>query len=164
MSTQEDKINDTIVQMITNLKPRLTPEFRNFELDESLKRPLNNSNSSLDGETPAKKIKPQLKTDMRYIYSPRESRRLKADLTEARNIILNLENRIKHMHSVRKEMEIMFDKETCGLRQQHEYDRKKIDELESLLESVREREAETKEKLSEVVRTNIFFSTVVYNF
>lgn len=156
MSIQDDNVNDTIVQMITNLKPRVTSEYKNFELDGSLKRShsMNSTSSSVDEETtPVKKIKHELNLkDLKYVGSPREMRRLRADLLEARNAILNLENRIKHMHSIRKEMEIMFDNETRGLRQQHEYDRKRIDDLEAQLLSVRQREADARDKLSEVVR------------
>lgn len=164
MSNQDENVNDTIVQMVNNLKPRVTSEFRNFELDGSLKRSTSYSNSSVDEEIPVKKVKQELNlSGMRYIHSPRETRRLRADVSEARNTILNLENRIKHMHSIRKEMEIMFDNETRGLRQQHEYDRKRIDDLETQLQSVRQREADAKDKLSEVVRSN-FSYYIVYNY
>lgn len=164
MSNHEDNVNDTIVNMITNLKPKVTSEFINIELDERLKRSLSNSNSSIDEETPVKRVKYDLNlSDTKYFNSPREMRRLKADLLEARNNVLNLENRIKHMHSVRKEMEIMFDNESRGLRQQHEYDRKRIDELETQLQSMRQRKAEAREKLSEVVHYSIS-SCIVFNY
>lgn len=140
------------MQMITHLKPRMS-EFANFQFNsiEGIKRTLSiNSNSSVEEGTPIKKQKLLPKDDSMFIGSPREVRRMRADLLEARNTILNLENRIKHMHSVRKEMEIMFDNETVSLKKQHEHDRKTIEELESHLQSIRQREVETKAQLSEV--------------
>lgn len=152
MSIQEDNVNESIMQMITNLKPRVS-EFKSFQFPaiDGIKRTLSiNSNSSVEEGTPVKKQKLLPKDDTMYIGSPREVRRMRADLLEARNTILNLENRIKHMHSVRKEMEIMYDNETVSLKKQHEHDRKTIEELENHLQSIRQREAETKAELSEV--------------
>lgn len=172
MSTADDNpiANDTIINMITNLKPRLAAEygcsFSNTNHSESAtsKRSLGGG----DERTPAKR--PRLDAD--YGASPREVRRLKVDLSEARNKIMVLENRIKQMHSVRKELQQVFESETADLRQQREFDRESIQrvrglrlfgnvfvvylvvvysQLEAELESIRSREAKTKEKLSDLM-------------
>lgn len=130
MSTHDETpiVNDTIISMITNLKPRITAEYPNIETNRSTsqKRSLSLSgDSSSETSTPLKKQRfENLKAN--YMASPRETRRLKADLMEARNTILNLENRIKHMHNVRKELEQLFESETTDLRQQREFDRESI--------------------------------------
>lgn len=130
MSTHDDIpiVNDTIINMITNLKPRITAEYPNLEPNRSTsqKRSLSMSgDSSSEFSTPLKKQRFE-KLNANYMASPRETRRLKADLMEARSTILNLENRIKHMHNVRKELQQLFESETTDLRQQREFDRESI--------------------------------------
>lgn len=153
MSNSEEVVNESIMQMITNLKPRVTSEFRSTHSENNLKRSMStSSNGSIEDSTPVKKMKlPTTHLNTSYVGSPREVRRMRADLLEARNTILSLENQIKHMHSVRKEMQIMFDNETVSLRQQHEHDRKSIEELEAHLQCIRKREAEAKAQLAEVM-------------
>lgn len=120
-------VNDTIINMITNFKPRITMELPNLEINPSQKRSLSLSgDSGSETSTPFKKQRIEDKLKLSHAASPRETRRLKADLMEARNTILNLENHIKQMHSVRKEMQQMFDSETEDLRQQHQFDRDSI--------------------------------------
>lgn len=67
-----------------------------------------------------------------------------------RNLISSYENRIQHMHSVRKEMQIMFDRESRSLRQQVERDAKTSAELEARLQEKRKLEIELKNELSQV--------------
>lgn len=77
-------------------------------------------------------------------------RRLRADVLESRNFISSLENRIQHMHTVRKEMQIMFDSESRSLRQQVERDAKTVAELEARLQEKRRREIELNNELAQV--------------
>lgn len=151
----DNKINDTLLRLVKNLNPpNGSIELHNFEYNENTKRSLSctsndSQTSSLEEASPLKKIKREKTLELSYVGSPRETRRIRADLMEARNTILNLESRIQHMHNVRKEMQVMFDNETKSLKKQHEYDKKTIDQLETQLQSIRKREMDLKEKLAE---------------
>lgn len=117
-------VNDTIINMITNFQPRITSEYQNLETNtvSSQKRSLSLSGDTIsDHSTPLKRPCIE-KLKASYMSSPREIRRLKMDLMEARNTILKLENRIEQLHSVRKEMQQVFENETADLRQKHKYD------------------------------------------
>ncbi|KAJ8962809.1 hypothetical protein NQ318_001209 [Aromia moschata] len=153
MTENSENVNDTIMKMVNNLKSAVPKEkINNYEFG-SLKRTasLSNSNESCyDDLTPIKKFKQENRLDLTYIGSPREMRRLRADLVEARNLILTLESRISHMHGLRKQMQLVFDEENQSLKRQHEYDKKTIEELENQLQTIRQREAELKKGLAEV--------------
>ncbi|XP_018579293.1 mitotic spindle assembly checkpoint protein MAD1-like [Anoplophora glabripennis] len=148
-----ESVNDTIMKMVKNLKSGAqTEKMNNFEYT-TLKRSISSSNSnesSFDEPTPVKRLKHENKLDLSYVGSPREMRRLRADLVEARNTILNLETRISHMHALRKQMQLMFDEENQSLKRQHEYDKRSIEELENQLQIIRKREADIKRELVEV--------------
>lgn len=149
MSTKEQSVNDTIINMITNLKPR---SMKLPEYSTPIKRSLSSGSNTSNDETQPFSKKPRHESilDVSYVGSPREIRRLRADLLSTRNTILNLQNQIQHMHGVRKEMQIMFDNEIGTLRSQCERDSKSIEELESQLQTIRKREIELKEQLSQV--------------
>lgn len=152
MTENSETVNDTILNMVKNLKASVNNrEGSSYEFTP-LKRSLssNSNESSFDEPTPVKRLKQESKLDMSYIGSPREVRRIRADLIEARNTILSLESRISHMHGVRKQMQLMFDDENSVLKRQHEYDKKTIDELENQLQTIRKREIEVKTELAEV--------------
>lgn len=145
-------VDDTILNMVKNLKPTSTAKKSSPFEYTPIKRSISssNSNESSFDEPATKKFKQFSKLDLSYIGSPREMRRLRADLVEARSIILTLENRISHMHGVRKEMQLMFDEENSALKRQHQYDIKSIDDLETQLQTVRKREAEAKKEVVDV--------------
>ncbi|KAJ8972305.1 hypothetical protein NQ314_000220 [Rhamnusium bicolor] len=148
-----ENVNDTIMKMVKNLKASGQTEIVNNFQFAPLKRSISSSNSnesSFDEPTPLKKLKQESKLDLSYIGSPREMRRLRADLIEARNTILSLENRISHMHGLRKQMQLMFDEENQILKRQQDYDKKSIEELENQLQIIRKREADVKRELAEV--------------
>lgn len=151
-----DEINETIIKMVKTFKPTSNPfEFNTPILKRTLSMHSTSESSGTD-EPSVKKTKlssvssARPKMDPLYIGSPREVRRIRADLVEARNTILNLENRISHMHNVRKQMQIMFDNETTSLKKQQEYDRKSIEELEAQLQTIRKRETDLKHDLVEL--------------
>lgn len=121
--------NDTIINMITNFQPRITSEYPNLETNRTLpqKRSLSLSgDSSSEHSTPSKKQCIEKLKNTSYMASPREARRLKADLMVARNTILNLENLIEQLHSARKELQQVFENERTDLRHQHKADRESI--------------------------------------
>ncbi|XP_028154002.1 mitotic spindle assembly checkpoint protein MAD1 isoform X2 [Diabrotica virgifera virgifera] len=144
-------IDDTILNMVKNLKSTRDKSRNNYEF-ASLKRSLSSSNSnesSIEEATPIKKMKQDRKFDLSYVGSPREMNRLRVDLLEARNIIKSLETRVTHMHTVRQQMQMMFEDENKTLKRQCEYDKKTIEELENQLQTVRKREIDLKHELSE---------------
>lgn len=121
--------NDTIINMITNFQPRITSEYQNLEPNQrssSQKRSLSFSgDSGSENSTPLKRQRFE-KLKAGNVASPRETRRLKVDLMEARNTILTLENRIEQLHGLRKELQQVFDNETADLRQKHKFDTESI--------------------------------------
>nr|CAI5865444.1 unnamed protein product [Callosobruchus analis] len=147
-----DTVNDTILDMVKNLKS--TVEIRSSTQEFiSLKRSvssMNSNDSSIEEATPVKRLKRESQMDLSYIGSPREMRRLRADLLEARNTIKALESRISHMHCVQKEMQLMFDEENQVLKRQNEYNNRTIEGLENQLQSIRKRESELKADLIKV--------------
>lgn len=152
MSDTNCVVDDTILNMVKNLIPTANIKKNSpFEFTP-IKRTISssNSNESSFDEPSCKKFKSQSKLDLSYIGSPREMRRLRSDLLEARNTILSLENRVTQMHGVRKQMQLMFDEENATLKRQHEHDKKSIVELESQLQNIRKREADLKNELAEV--------------
>lgn len=138
MSKEEINANETIANIISNLKPNLKRSLSSADLDED------------SFSTPKKIFKEQKQLDSSFINSPTEIRRLRIDLTYARRTISDLKSRIDHMHNIRKEMQILFDSETKSLKQQHERDQKTIKDLEAHLQIVLRREMKLKEELVEV--------------
>lgn len=154
--------DDTILNMVKNLKPTAIVKKSSPFQFTPIKRTISssNSNESSFDEPSAKKFRSGSKLDITYIGSPREIRRLRSDLLEARGIILSLENRITQMHGIRKQMQLMFDEENSALKRQHDYDKKSIDELESQLQVIRKREAELKKALADVSLAHVINSIV----
>lgn len=149
MSSKDKILDDTLQNMITNLKPIIEMKAKPFEDDTLLAKSFNLSGSF--EHTPTKKRKfNESNNSLDYISSPREIRLLKADLLEAKNTILSLNSRIQQMHSLRKEMEIMFDRERQSFEKNHKHDYKTIEKLEIQIEAIRKRENKLKIELSEV--------------
>lgn len=144
--------------MVTDLIPNNSK--RLLMMNTPLKRPrISNPDSVMDKQqqkrpkcpspgseeaTPVKRFK---ENDLFYVGSPREIRRLRSDLVDARNKIENFENRIASLHTARKSIEIMYDKEVNELKTQRDKDKKSIEELESQLQSIRKREQTLKKEL-----------------
>lgn len=144
-------IDESIAHMIEVLNPRHKrktgmPSILNSESPS--KRRLSTDSST---DTPEKVPKTDVCFDVSWIASPREARRMRNDLLEARNLITNLEHRIQHMHGVRKELQTMFDNEIKCLKFQHEQDLKKIEDLENQMQSVRKRERDAQEELKDAL-------------
>lgn len=149
-------IDETIAHMMEVLNPKQrqrTGLLRSeINLGESpLKRRLSSDNFT---ETPEKVPRTGNSLDVSWISSPSDGRRMRNDLLEARNQIMNLEHRIQHMHGVRKELQTMFDNEIKALQFQHGQDIKKIDQLENQMQSIRKREREAKDELEKVINNS----------
>lgn len=153
MYRDDFKANDTIDRMVRNLNPKI---FDFPKMSSSFKRSmtslsdLSSNDVTNDDHTPKKQKLSESAASSSYLGSPSELRRLKADLSEARNTILTLENRIEDMHNVRKGMEVMFQNETQMLRKQRDYDRKTIAQLDEQLQNLKKRESAWKQKYNEL--------------
>lgn len=140
--------NDTIANMVKNFKSE-----HNTLFTTPLKRPAPADASepaTPEESLPLKRVKATADFDVTYVGSPREVRRIRADLIEARNTIKTLEARITNLHSVRRQMQLVFDEESKQLRTQLEYDRNTIEKLEMQLQEIRQREIDLKKELSNV--------------
>lgn len=150
-----ENVNESIIKMVRNFKSSVEDDIEGFSLGNYKKRSFssvsNDSQCSSEDSLKVKRVKQENMIHVSHLGSPREVRRLRTDLLEARNTILNLENRIQHMHSVRKEMEVMYENEVKLLKKQHENDRKSIEALEAQLITFRQREADLKKQLAEVI-------------
>ncbi|XP_021932558.1 mitotic spindle assembly checkpoint protein MAD1 isoform X4 [Zootermopsis nevadensis] len=80
-------------------------------------------------------------SNISVLASPWETRRMKAELAEAKALNASLEERIKKLHSVRMELELVFDNEKTSFLKQRERDR----EIELKLEQ--DKGEETRELL-----------------
>lgn len=148
MSKEPQCPNDTIQNMISNLKPSLKRNFSEISTDnEDFATP---NKKTKDFVSSRSKLNDISKLNDSYLGSPREMRRLRANVIDARSTILSLEARIQSLHAVRKDLEITFENEKVLLKKQQERDRKSIEELEEQLQSIRKREMSLKAELSEV--------------
>lgn len=64
--------------------------------------------------------------------------------------ITKLEARVNHQHTIRKEMQILFEEEKASLIEQHKRDERALSDMEDRLNIIRRREQEIKDELSEV--------------
>ncbi|KAJ9582287.1 hypothetical protein L9F63_003416, partial [Diploptera punctata] len=87
--------------------------------------------------------------EMSVAFSPWDVRRLKADLVQAKAHNTNLENQIKQYNALRKETEILFEKEKRSLLKEQDWDKEKIKSLENRMAVLKKREQESKNELSE---------------
>ncbi|KAK7791169.1 hypothetical protein R5R35_005379 [Gryllus longicercus] len=81
--------------------------------------------------------------------SPWETYRIRSSLLEANIKITDLENQISRHHSLRQELESLFEKEKDSLLKQVDREKTMVKELENHLQVVRKREVEVKEELKQ---------------
>ncbi|CAG5055659.1 unnamed protein product [Parnassius apollo] len=84
--------------------------------------------------------------------SPWEAKRLKIDLIAAKAQITKLEARVNHQHTIRKEMQILFEEEKASLIDQHKRDERALSDMEERLQVIRKREQELKDEHSEALK------------
>ncbi|GLV40114.1 Mitotic arrest-deficient 1 [Carabus blaptoides fortunei] len=149
-NTSNSDMSATMLNMMEVLHPRRTRRKSELRTPLDFMSPSKRRLSSESLDSPDKRPRIDSSLDVSWISSPRESRRMRAELIEARSVIIGLENRIHHMHGVRKELQVMFDNEIKSFQQQHERDRKTIDELETQMQSIRKREQDVKDELDEL--------------
>ncbi|XP_046969859.1 mitotic spindle assembly checkpoint protein MAD1 [Vanessa cardui] len=87
--------------------------------------------------------------------SPWEAKRLKIDLIAAKAQIAKLEARVNHQHTIRKEMQILFEEEKTSLTEQHKRDQRAVSEMEERLQLIRRREQELKDEYNEAIKQHM---------
>ncbi|CAH0550480.1 unnamed protein product [Brassicogethes aeneus] len=139
--------DETILNMVKNFK-----RFNRVPLFATpLKRQHSEtSESSFEEGTPMKRIKESSKLDLSFPGSPREIRRINADLMEARNTIVKLESLLGTANNIKKQMQLHFDEQNHELKYQVEYNRKTIEQLETRLKETKKKEIEARNELAEV--------------
>lgn len=56
-----------------------------------------------------------------------------------------------HQHTIRKEMQILFEEEKGSLEDQHKRDQRALSDMEERMQVIRRREQELKDELAEVI-------------
>nr|CAD7572728.1 unnamed protein product [Timema californicum] len=161
MTSEENREPTCVMNMLenfrqpskTNKRSSYAPiklDFGDSPLNGSLKRPYR-SDSESDSYSSTKKSK--LNIDYSMISSPWEARCIRAELIGAKAEIESLEKQLSKLHTVRKEMEIMFENEKSHLQQQLNKERSKFKDLDYRAQTLRKRELEYKEELAELKST-----------
>ncbi|XP_046685678.1 mitotic spindle assembly checkpoint protein MAD1-like [Homalodisca vitripennis] len=136
------------------IQPPSTTKPTKLNFDDSFSQSQNDSGPSkrlkLGDDSVDSSIDSSKVSESSVMASPWETRRLKAELTEARAQIASLETRFSQVHALRKETELVFEQEKNALQKQIERDRIKIHELEHRLKTIRKRDAEAREELEKL--------------
>ncbi|XP_073813448.1 mitotic arrest-deficient 1 [Musca autumnalis] len=111
-------------------KRRLSQSFE----DNALNISLNNSNVSLNSSS----VPPP---------SPWETRRMKADLIEARTRISKFKQEVERLHKLRQESETLYESRVTELKKQCDFSSNKIQDLEKHMQLLRKREHAAKQDL-----------------
>ncbi|KAM3963283.1 mitotic arrest-deficient 1 [Aphomia sociella] len=103
--------------------------------------------------TPDKRIRTESGSNTGSVPpSPWEAKKMKIDLIAAKAQITKLEARVNHQHTIRKEMQILFEEEKASLTEQHKRDERALADMEERLQIIRRREQELKDEFSEAAR------------
>ncbi|CAH2089463.1 unnamed protein product [Euphydryas editha] len=103
--------------------------------------------------TPEKRIRSDSTSNTASVPpSPWEAKRLKIDLIAAKAQITKLEARVNHQHTIRKEMQILFEEEKASLIEQHKRDERALSDMEERLQLIRRREQELKDEYNEAIK------------
>lgn len=157
-NSSSSDLSATIANMIQVLNPTKTHRRTELRIPLDFMTPLKRRMSSESIDSPTdKRLKIDSTStssmDTSWLSSPRESRRMRAEIIELRSVIAGLENRIQHSHGLRRELQVMFDNEIGSHQLQHERDRKTIVALEEQVQSIRKREKEAKDELDKIRST-----------
>lgn len=102
-----------------------------------------------------------------YIASPWETRRLKADLLEAKSLIIKLKQEIEQQHNLKAYTEEMYTNKVDSLIKQCEYSSNKVIEMEKHMVYIRKREREAKTELittkNQLIQQKQMYDDKLYN-
>ncbi|XP_014358926.2 mitotic spindle assembly checkpoint protein MAD1 isoform X1 [Papilio machaon] len=131
----------SIKESISNLlSTKRKSSMDSFEFLTPEKRPRRESSSSTNSPVPP---------------SPWEAKKMKIDLIAAKAQITKLEARVNHQHSIRKEMQILFEEEKASLMDQHKRDEKALADMEERLQVIRRREQELRDDHNAAVKEHM---------
>lgn len=82
--------------------------------------------------------------------SPWESRRMRADLIEARSLITQLKSEVEHQNKVRSELEILYRSKIDTLKTELDHNVYKVSDMDKHLTAIRKRESQQREELTRV--------------
>ncbi|XP_026763138.2 mitotic spindle assembly checkpoint protein MAD1 [Galleria mellonella] len=106
-----------------------------------------------DVSTPDKRMRTESTSNAGSVPpSPWEAKKMKIDLIAAKAQITRLEARVNHQHTIRKEMQILFEEEKGSLIEQHKRDERALADMEERLQVIRRREQELKDEFSDAVK------------
>lgn len=138
-----DKIMEKFNDSMTHSAPKkLCFEYLTDSFNDSgtlpKKRRHDNSNISCDDSNASVSSVPP---------SPWETRRIKADLIEAKSRISKLKTEIERQHKLKAEVETLYESKVTELKKQCEFSANKVQDVEKHLQVVRKREHGAKQEL-----------------
>ncbi|XP_011209603.1 mitotic spindle assembly checkpoint protein MAD1 [Bactrocera dorsalis] len=138
-----DKIMEKFNDSMTHSAPKkLSFEYLTDSFNDSgtlpKKRRHDNSNISCDDSNASVSSIPP---------SPWETRRIKADLIEAKSRISKLKTEIERQHKLRAEVETLYESKVTELKKQCDFSANKVQDVEKHLQVVRKREHGAKQEL-----------------
>ncbi|XP_055905594.1 mitotic spindle assembly checkpoint protein MAD1 [Eupeodes corollae] len=158
IKTNFDKIMAQFNDSVAHVAPKkLSFDYTNDSLSETLpkKRKLSNSlNNSFgkpalnDSSSSVRIASADTSLNASLPPSPWESRRIRADLIEAKARIAKFKQEIERQHKIRQEMETMYDSKVRELTKQCDYSSNKVQDLEKHLTAMRKREQRAKSELT----------------
>ncbi|XP_067631310.1 mitotic spindle assembly checkpoint protein MAD1 [Eurosta solidaginis] len=144
IKTNFEKIMEKFNDSMTHSAPKkLSFEYLNDSINDSgtlpKKRRHDNSHQSFDNDSNA--------SVGSIPASPWETRRIKADLIEAKSRISKLKVEIERQHKLRAEVETLYESKVTELKKQCEFSANKVQDVEKHLQVVRKREQGAKQEL-----------------
>ncbi|XP_045777469.1 mitotic spindle assembly checkpoint protein MAD1-like [Maniola jurtina] len=106
--------------------------------------------SLIESGTPEKRVRADSSPSVPT--SPWEAKRMKIDLIAAKAQIIKLEARVNHQHTIRKEMQILFEEEKASLVEQHKRDERALSDMEERLQMIRRREQDVKDEYAATIK------------
>lgn len=138
-----DEVNRPAQSVATRL------DFGNDSLERSTIEHVKRMKWSLDG-TPSTSNVSHL--DVSTVESPWQVRHLKKELIDARTKIATLETRVSQLHTLRRELEVVFESEKNSLLHQQGRDKTMIQSLESRIAQLRRRESDVRDSLAHKIK------------
>lgn len=155
-----DKIMAQFNDSVTHVAPKkLSFDYTNDSLNETLPKKrklsssLNNSfGKSATNESPSsvRVVSANNSLNSSLPPSPWESRRIRADLIEAKARIVKFKQEIERQHKIRQEMETLYESKVRELTKQCDFSSTKIQDLEKHMTMMRKREQRTKSELTTI--------------
>lgn len=146
-----------IFEQYTDIMSHSVPKRLSFSLNDSIGNSGKKRRISEEHDNAEKKVKQENSSfdisangSITVPSSPWESRRLKADLIDAKSQITQLKQEIDRQTKVRNELEILYKSKVESLQSQVDHSTSKITDMEKHLINLRKREAHSREELTKL--------------